>query len=160
MFHFTAKLEIIGINPFVFLPEDVLNAILDKAGKKKGFIQVKGTVNNLPYTQTLVKYSGAWRLYINMIMLKNSPKRIGETLEVTIDFDVEDRSYPMHPKFELALGNNPEAKVVFESLSPSRSQEIVRYLSRLKNEEVLDKNVERAINFLLGKERFIGRDRP
>ena len=42
--------------------------------------------------------------------------------------------------FELALGNNPEAKVVFESLSPSRSQEIVRYLSRLKNEEVLDKN--------------------
>ena len=57
MFHFTAKLEIIGINPFVFLPEDVLNAILDKAGKKKGFIQVKGTVNNIPYTQTLLKYS-------------------------------------------------------------------------------------------------------
>lgn len=160
MFSFEAKLEIIGVNPFVYLPDDILKGIFKVAGREIGFIPVKGTINALPYTQTLVKYSGEWRLYINMIMLKNSPKRIGEIITVTIDYDDADRIIPIHPKFQLALSQNPKAKEVFESLSPSRSQEIVRYLSRLKNEAVLDKNIQRAINFLLSKERFIGRDRP
>jgi len=39
----------------------------------------------------------------------------------------------------------------------SRSQEIVIYLSRLKNEDFLDKNIYRPINFLMGKEQFIWR---
>lgn len=56
--------------------------------------------------------------------------------------------------------NNLEAKKVFDSLSPSRQNEIVRYLARLKNEAVLEKNINRAINFLLGKERFVGRAKP
>lgn len=38
--------------------------------------------------------------------------------------------------------------------------EIVRYLARLKTEESLEKNIKRAINFLLGNERFVGRYKP
>jgi len=33
------KIEIIGINPFVFIPNDVLNYIFEKAEKNKGKIQ-------------------------------------------------------------------------------------------------------------------------
>jgi len=36
----------------------------------------------------------------------------------------------------------------------------MRYLSFLKTEESLDRNITRAINFLLSKEQFIGRDKP
>ncbi|UFH32613.1 hypothetical protein LNP04_02555 [Chryseobacterium sp. C-71] len=42
--HFTAKLEIIGINPFVFVPEEILNKIFEKAGKNKSPIPVKGFI--------------------------------------------------------------------------------------------------------------------
>ncbi len=45
-------------------------------------------------------------------------------------------------------------------LSPSRKKEIVRYISRLKSAEALERNVARAIGFLLKKERFVGRDGP
>jgi hypothetical protein len=38
--------------------------------------------------------------------------------------------------------------------------EIVRYLANLKTEKALDTNIDKAINFLLGKERFVGRDKP
>ncbi len=62
---FKAKIEIIGINPFVFLPARVLKAIFIQAGKEKGPIPVRGTIDGHPYIQTLVMYSGAWRLYIN-----------------------------------------------------------------------------------------------
>ncbi|WP_449397896.1 hypothetical protein [Chryseobacterium wanjuense] len=43
--HFTAKLEIIGINPFVFIPEDILNHIFEQSERNKSPIPVKGTVN-------------------------------------------------------------------------------------------------------------------
>ncbi|MCB0649154.1 MAG: DUF1905 domain-containing protein [Saprospiraceae bacterium] len=160
IFAFTAEIEIIGINPFVFVPGDILQEIFELSGKNKGPIPVKGTINNMVYTQTLVKYSGEWRLYINTVMLKNSPKRIGETVELTITYDPESREIEAPENFVKALNSNQEAKVVFEQMSPSKQMEIVRYLSRLKSEEVRNKNIERAIKFLLGKERFVGRDKP
>ncbi|WP_438711428.1 YdeI/OmpD-associated family protein [Aquimarina muelleri] len=159
-FSFNAIIEIIGINPYVQVPKSILSKIFIQAGKDKGFISIKGTVNKLAYQQTLVKYSSLWRLYINTTMLKNSPKRIGETIEVTIEYDPSDRTIAPHPKLIAALNQNKEAKRKFEQITPSLRKEIVRYISYLKTEESIDKNIVRAVNFLLGKERFVGRDKP
>jgi hypothetical protein len=160
MYHFKAELEIIVGNPFVYLPSEILDGVFRQAGKCKGPIPVRGTINGKPYQQTLLKYSGAWRLYVNMKMLKNSPKRIGEEIEVAIEFDLSDRTIEPHPKWSKALLDNEEANAVFQRLSPSKQKEIVRYISNLKSEESIERNVDRAINFLLGKERFVGRDKP
>ena len=157
---FSAEIYIIGINPFVFVPEDILAYVFKNAKKDKGPIRIKGTVNGKAYKQTLMKYAGHWRLYINTAMLKDSPKRIGETIEVSIDYDPEERSIEMHGELKTALAGNAEAKQVFDSLPPSRRHEIVRYISNLKSEESVKKNVDRAINFLIGKGRFIGRENP
>jgi hypothetical protein len=56
---FSATIEIIDINPFVFVPEEILNCIFEKARKSKNPIPIKGTINAVPYTQTLMKFSGA-----------------------------------------------------------------------------------------------------
>ncbi len=157
---FKAKLEIIKGNPFVYLPKEILESILKNAGKRKGPIPVKGYVNGKEFQQTLLKYSGEWRLYINMKMLKNSPRRIGEEIKVELDFDPSDRTIEVHPKLRKALKENKKANEVFEKLSPSRQKEIIRYISNLKAEDSVDRNVKRTINFLLGKERFVGRDKP
>ncbi|HYH14728.1 MAG TPA: YdeI/OmpD-associated family protein [Flavisolibacter sp.] len=93
-------------------------------------------------------------------MLKHSPKKIGETVKIAIAFDPTDRTIEAHPKLVKALEESPAAKKVFDSLPASRQKEIVRYISFLKTEGSIDKNVSRAINFLLGKDRFIGRDHP
>ncbi len=160
MMNFRATIDIIGVNPFVFLPEEVLAALLAEAGQHKGKVPIKGTINGKPYRQTLVKYAGAWRLYINMAMLKDSPKRVGEEVEVGVEYDPEDRSIAMHPKLAAALDENPDAKAKFYSLTASRRLEIVRYIAHLKSEESVERNVARAIGFLLEKERFVGRDKP
>lgn len=160
MHKFTAKIEIIGVNPFIFVPEDILQAIFRQANKDKGSIPIRGTINQQAYRQTLVRFSGAWRLYINTSMLKDSPKRIGELLEMTIDFDPESRKLEIPEKFAQALAENPEAQKVFHQLSASRQLEIVRYLVKLKSESARERNTHRAINFLLGKERFVGREKP
>jgi hypothetical protein len=159
MQHFKAKLEIIGINPFVFLPETVLQELFKHARKTTSPIPVHGTINGTSYQQNLMKFKGEWRLYINTVMLKKSPKRIGESIEVTIAFDPSDRSLTPHPKLMSALNKTPEAQQKFESLSPSLQKEIIKYIASLKTEESVDRNVNRAIGFLLGKNSFIGRNK-
>ncbi len=158
MTSFKANIDLIGINPFVYVPETVLEDLFRKSGKEKGPIPVKGTINEKAFQQTLVKYSGEWRLYINTKMLPRSPKRIGEEIEVTLEFDSTDRTIHPHPKLFQALKENQEANKVFVSLQPSLQNEIIRYISNMKTEESEERNVVKAIAFLLAKERFIGRD--
>jgi hypothetical protein len=157
---FSATIEIIGINPFVYVPDEILKHIFEKAAKSKGPIPIKGTVNSIPYTQTLIKFKGEWRLYINTKMLKNSPKRIGEQIEISINYDPEKKEIPIHPKLLQSLNENVAANTVFQNLRPSLQHEIIRYISHLKTEESIDRNVPKAIAFLLGKGRFVGREKP
>ena len=157
---FTAELNIIGVNPYVQVPDKILQNIFRKSGKNKGAIPIKGTVNGIPYKQTLIRYSGDWRLYINTAMLHHSPRRIGEIIKISAEYDPEPRTITPHPGFKKALNKNKEAKIVFDNLPASRRTEILRYLKNLKTEKALEINILRAINFLLGKERFVGRDKP
>ncbi|HWY37026.1 MAG TPA: YdeI/OmpD-associated family protein [Bacteroidia bacterium] len=160
MLKFEAKIHIIGVNPYVLLPKNILKEIFKQAGKEKGTIPVRGTLDGHPYVQTLVKYSAKWRLYLNTPMRRSAGKDVGDTIEITIEYDPAERIIPIHPKLAKALMKNKRASKVFKSLSPSMQKEIVRYFSFLKNEETVDKNIIKAIDFLLGKGRFVGRDKP
>ena len=160
MKEFRTKIEIIGINPFVFIPNDVLNYLFKKAGKNKGKIPVRIKIEGHEFEQTLVKYSGHWRLYLNTPMRKSAEKDVGQVTRIEIEFDPNERKIPFHPKFKKALKENEHAKRIFDSLTPSLQKEILRYLSFLKTEESLNRNVKKAVNFLMGKEKFIGREKP
>ncbi len=105
-------------------------------------------------------FKGDWRLYVNTTMLKNSPKRIGELVDFTIAYDSEPRMVKQPQVLSEALAKNLEAKEVFEQLTASKQLEINRYIARLKTDEAIERNVARAIGFLLGKNRFVGRDKP
>lgn len=155
---FSAHLEIIGINPFVSLPKQVLEVLFSQAQKEKSPIPIKGTINGKAFKQTLVKFRGVWRLYINTSMLKDSPKRIGEFVEISVSYDSEERIIHPHPKLVAALDAHPKAKQTFNELPTYLQKEIIRYISSLKQERSIDQNVVKAIGFLEGKNRFVGRE--
>ena len=156
---FSAKIHIIGINPYVLLPPVVLNYIFQKSGKEKGAIPIKVKIGREKFIQNLVKYSGKWRLYLNTPMRKAAGKDVGDTIDIHIDFDPTPRTTPIHPRLKKAFNANPNAKNVFEKLAPSRQKEILRYINFLKSEESVDKNVQRAISHLTGNKPFIGREK-
>jgi hypothetical protein len=154
---FTATLEIIGINPFVFVPEEILDTVFEKSGRNKSPIAVKGTVNGKEFKQNLMKYLGEWRLYVNLTMLKNSPKRIGEVIEVVLEYDDSDRSIAIHPQLEKAIKESALATENFEKLIPSRKNELVRYINNLKIEASIQRNIEKIIRHLHGETDFFGK---
>ena len=151
MERFTAKISKIGINPYVGLPEDVLNTLFKQADKNKGPIPVRGTLDGKRFKQTLVKYQGAWRLYLNTQMRQAAGIDVGDDTKVEIEFGPEPRIVPIHPKFSRALSKNKEAKASFEKLAPSRQREILRYLNSMKTDESLVRNIEKIIQHLLGQ---------
>ena len=156
---FSAKIQIIGVNPYVLLPSALLKYIFQKAGKDKGSIAVQLKIGGKDFIQNLVKYSGKWRLYLNGPMRKAAGKDVGDTIDIQIDFDTKPRTTPVHPKLKKAFKENPEAKTAFEKLSPSRQKEILRYINFLKSEESVDKNIQRAIIHLTSGKPFIGREK-
>jgi hypothetical protein len=155
---FSSKILIIGVNPYILLHAKVLKELFKQAGKDKGAIPVCGTLNGKKFIQTLVKYSGKWRLYLNTPMRKAAGIDVGDMAAVQIEFDPKPRIISMHPKLKEALEKNKKAKAAFEKLSPSYQKEIIRYINFLKTEESVDRNVKKAIQHLLVKERFIGRN--
>jgi len=157
---FSAAIELIGVNPFVLVPVPLLQALFAAAGKSKGPIPVQLTIDGHAFPQTLVKYSGQWRLYLNGPMRQAAGKQVGDTAAFTLRYDPELRELPVHPRLSQALADNPAADTVFITLPPSRRLEIVRYIASLKSADSVARNVEKAIRFLLGQERFIGRDKP
>ena len=156
---FSAKIQIIGVNPYVLLPVSVLKYLFEKGRKDKGAIPVKGKLNGKSFIQTLVKYSDKWRLYLNGHMRQAAGIDVGDIANVEIDFDPKPRDVPMHPKFKKALLQDPKAKAAFNKLSPSRQKEILKYINFLKSEESVDKNVARAIAHLVSAKPFIGQEK-
>lgn len=146
---FSAIISKIGINPYVSIPENVLSALFKQADKTKGPIQVRGTVNGKRFKQTLVKYQGAWRLYINGEMRRAAEIDVGDEAHIKIEYDPVPHIESIPSKFGTALSKSKTAKVAFESLRPSRQKEILRYLNSMKTESSLERNIEKVIQHLL-----------
>lgn len=150
MLKFSAEIYKIGINPVVDPPEDLLLAIFEQAGKARGPIPVKGMINGAPFVQTLVRYAGAWRLYINGPMLKDSGSRSGDVVLIEIEYDPRPRKVEMPPKLKAAFRSHANAKIAFDLLPPSRQKEILRYINSLRSDESIERNVARVISQLSG----------
>lgn len=155
---FTAKIEIIGINPFVFLPKPILLTLMEQAQTDRGKIRVILKMEGFEFTQTLVKYQGEWRLYLNIPMRKAAKKEVGDKARFEIKFNPRSAEHPVSPELQEVLAKNKKAKKIFQSLSPSLQNEIMRYIFKVKSEKSKTDNVERVILYLLGKGKFLGRE--
>lgn len=148
---FKAEIGIIGINPFVEVPDNVLQQLFKQSGKNKGPIPVSGMIDGKTFVQTVVKYQGLWRLYLNTPMREASNTKVGDTVTITLEYNDNPPVVEMPTQLVEALKENPVAKATFEKLPPYRQKEITRYLTNLKTPETLEKNLQKTIDFLEGK---------
>ena len=110
-----------------------------------------GKMNGHGFLQTLVKYAGHWRLYLNTPMRKAAGINVGDIALFDIEFDPVERTIAMHPKLLFAFAKNKPAKTTFDKLPPYRQKEILRYTANLKTDASVQKNVAKIIEHLLGK---------
>ena len=148
---FSAKVRKVDINPYVQLPDAILQKLQQDAKKEKGPIPVRGTLQDKPFSATVVRFRGMWRLYLNTPMRQAANVEVGDQVTIGLQFDSTPRTVAAPPKFTLALSKNKQAKEVFQQLAPSRQKEILRYLNNLKQAETLERNIEKVIQLLQGE---------
>jgi hypothetical protein len=148
---FNATIALLGVNPYVSVPGPVLKALFAAAGRDKGPIPIKVTIASACLRQTLVRYHGDWRLYLNTEMRKVANKQVGDRLKLVIEFDPAPRTERKPPAFERALRKDTAARQAFDELTPSRQKEILRYLNNLKTKESLTRSVTNVVSHLRGE---------
>jgi hypothetical protein len=157
---FHAKILILVGNPYVRPPDKVLSPVFKQAGKSTSPIPIRGRLDGAAFQQSLVRYQGDWRLYINGIMAKNAGLKytgsisaiVGRKVKLEIEFDRKPPEYRMVPAFQKALDKNKKARLAYERLTPGRRKEILRYFGFMKSEESLKRNIDRVMQHLSGKE--------
>jgi hypothetical protein len=166
MLRFSETIRIIIGNPYVRPPERILKAIFKQAGKSTSPIPVRGTINGAPFQQSLVRYQGDWRLYVNIIMAKagkmpfkkSIAEIVGRKAAFELEFDTEPRSYGMVSFLQRALAKDESAHAAWKKLPPSRQKEVLRYFSGLKSDEAKRRNLDKLIQALTAPEtRFMAR---
>ena len=127
-----------------------MNALLQQAGKGSAPVQVKGTLNDrVAFETNVVRYSGAYRLYLNTQMRKEAGVGVGDTVRIALDYDPGQRMPPMPELLRAALNEDPRAKERWRLQSSSRRKEILAYLNSLKTEETVRRRVGEIIRVLL-----------
>jgi hypothetical protein len=149
---FKTEIEIIGINPYMEVPTNVLKVLFKEAEKDTSPIRVRGTLDGHKFEQTVVKYQGKWRLYLNTPMREAADLEVGDTATAKIEFNPELKVEKENKKFLRQLASMKIAKAAFKKLAPYHQAQIHRYLNMLKSEDTLKRNIETVILHLEGKE--------
>lgn len=150
-YRFKAEIYKTGINYCVDVPENITSEMT----VTKGYIKIKGTINTFPFNKSLVPVkNGPYRLFVNIQMLKGSNTTIGKTADFKIeqDFNVKKKQYVI-PKMLTEQLIASKLYEDFNSLSESKRNLILKYLSFIKTEKTLERNISKLIDQLRNKEK-------
>jgi hypothetical protein len=155
-------IEIRGVNPFVGVSSSQAE-VLKPAWRKPlpVLVRINGDSATAWRTNMMPDGNGNFYLYLHGAMRKTSGAKVGDRVQVQVEFDAAYRNGPQHPMpkwFRQALDGNPQAKSNWAALSPSRKKEILRYLSKLVSVAARVRNETLALHVLSGQSgRFMGR---
>lgn len=149
-YQFKAKIYPTGINWAV----DVPARISKQMTPTKGYIKIKGHINDFRFIQTLVPVKNSpYRLYVNKIMMDGGKTALGKIASFVIEQDnnAEIKQYPPSKMLITELRKHRLTKA-FNALTPSRKKDVLKYLSFIKTEATLVRNIDKLIVQLKNKE--------
>jgi hypothetical protein len=86
---------------------------------------LRGALNEAAFTATVVRYSGAWRLYLNGRMRKDAGVDVGDRVRVSLAYDPVPRLPPIPDELRAALVKDARAKAAWRLKPSSRRREVL-----------------------------------
>ena len=159
---FTARIEIVGINPFVLVSARRASKLKPSWRKPMPvMVRVNGKPERPWHINMMPVGGGSFRLYLHATVRKASATGVGDRVRIEVRFNSAYKNGPQHPIpgwFRSALKLNPAAARNWKALIPSRKKEVLRYFAGLKSPEARERNLARALWALSGEStRFMAR---
>jgi len=142
-YKFKAKIEGADGGAYILFPYDV-----EKEFGTKGKVPVKATFNGVPYTGSLIKYGSPLHMLGVLKAIRGQlGKKPGDTVEVVLWKDAEERTLDVPPEFE-KLMKKEGLLSSFEKLSYTHRKEYCRWITEAKKEETRSRRLEKAVEML------------
>lgn len=145
MLTFTGKIKHKGYTYYIEVP-----ASSDKMLQQKGYIPVKGTINNYDFIGSLApRKPDKHILYLHRKIRKKAMLNLNDLIRVEIELDTSSREIAIPDDVELILRENEENWNTFLSLSESRRNEFLNYILEAKRAETRLKRIDFLITRLI-----------
>jgi hypothetical protein len=143
---FTAVLELGGKTATgIEIPEEVITSL--QGGRRPA---LRATLNGYTYRTTVGVLGGRYLLPVSAEHRTAAGLTAGDTVEVEIALDTEERTVALHPDFAAALDTDPQAARAFAALSPGRRRQLAEPIAQAKAAETRARRVEKALASLRG----------
>jgi hypothetical protein len=130
---------------FVSIPFDV-----EEVFGTKGHVKVKATFDGYPYRGIIANMGmGYYVIIVRQDVRAAIGKKVGDTVKVTIEKDLEERVVDVPVELEKLLTKNAKAKNFFESLSFTNRKEYAVWISSAKRPETKEKRLSVTLMKLL-----------
>jgi len=138
-----------GINgAYVEIPFDVDTVF----GAKR--VKVKARFDGAEYRGSIVRMGGCYILGLTQSIRKEIAKNAGETVEVEVEKDEEERFIQLPEDFEAALVLNPAAEERFRKLSYSHQKEYFVWIISAKKTETRVSRIQKSIHMLAERKKL------
>jgi hypothetical protein len=111
-------------------------------------VKVLATFNGVEYRGSLVRMGGCYMLGLTQEIRKKIGKDFGDTINVTIEKDEEERIIDVPDDFKEAMDLNLEALRTYEKLSYSGKKDYILWITDAKKAETRQKRIEKSIELL------------
>ncbi len=111
-------------------------------------VKVLATFDGVEYRGSIVRMGGIYMLGLTKEIRGKIGKNFGDTIQVTIVKDEEERSIELPEDFKKALADNPGADTNYNKLSFTGKKEYVTWITDAKKAETRKSRIEQAISKL------------
>ncbi|MFI6094880.1 YdeI/OmpD-associated family protein [Lentzea sp. NPDC051213] len=138
---FTTLIELNGKTATGFrVPKDVVEAL--GQGKKP---KVRVTIGAHTYRSTVAVYGGDFMLPLSAANREAAGVGAGDTIEVTLESDLAERTVELPDDLAAALDRHPAARAAFTALSYSNQRQRAEAVAAAKQPETRARRIEKII---------------
>lgn len=134
---------------YIEIPFDVLEVY----GSKR--VKVKATFDGIEYRGSLVKMGTDYHIIgVTKEIRDKINKTFGDTVSVTLEKDVEERTVKIPNDFKFELQKNISANDFFNTLSFSCQKKYINYITSAKKDVTRNNRIIKSIEKLTNKEKL------
>ncbi len=111
-------------------------------------VKVKATFDGVEYRGSIVRMGGCYMLGMTQDIRKQIGKSFGDTVEVIVEKDEEERILDIPFDLSEAMKNNINSRKTYDSLSYTAKRDYIRWITDAKKADTRQNRIEKAVNML------------
>jgi|SRR5581483_1635830 len=119
----------------------------------KARVPVRGTINGATFRSSLCNMGDGYFMVVNKELRAAAKCKAGDTVEVMLERDREERIIETPEEIKKALSVNKAAQATWESLSFTHKKEWVRAITEAKKEETRRARIEKLVGAMKAGKR-------